>query len=129
MDSGTSKIETIPLPKGDLDLIELINEIEELSKDTSSNALVREYIQNVKTQILDTRTYYKDEELLEIIQKHPYFKNPCKYPIRMISIMKHLKKKGVDVEEKDMDLRVDRLISELPNIERIEFGRYHVNKY
>ncbi len=121
-------MDTIPLPKGDLDLISMINQIEELSKDSSSNALVREYLNDIKTQLLNSKTYYKDEELIEIIKRHPYFKNPCKYPIRMISIMKYLKKKGVDVEEKDMDLRVDRLISDLSNIERIEFGRYRVKK-
>ncbi len=71
---------------------------------------------------------YEDDELISILKKHPYFKNPCKYPIRMISIMKHLKKKGIDVSEKDVDLRVDRLISSISNVDKIEFGFYRVQK-
>ncbi len=71
---------------------------------------------------------YEDDELICILKKHPYFKNPCKYPIRMISIMKHLKKKGIDVSEKDVDLRVDRLISSISNVNKIEFGFYRVQK-
>ncbi len=53
------------------------------------------------------------------IEKHPYFKNPCDYPIRLITIMKYLKKKGVDISYKDMDLIVDRLIQEIDGVEKI----------
>ncbi|MDO4772313.1 MAG: hypothetical protein Q4A72_01880 [Bacillota bacterium] len=67
-----------------------------------------------------------EEELLNAIRKHPYFKNPCKYPIRIISIMKYLKKKGFDVKEKDIDLKVDELISQLPDVTKVDFGLYKI---
>ncbi len=70
----------------------------------------------------------KDEDILALIKKHPYFKNPCKYPIRIISIMKYLKKKGLDVGKKDVDLKVDELISNISNVDKIEFGLYVVRK-
>ncbi len=70
----------------------------------------------------------KDEDILALIKKHPYFKNPCKYPIRIISIMKYLKKKGFNVSEKDIDLKVDQLIASISDVDKIEFGLYVVKK-
>jgi len=58
------------------------------------------------------------------IEKHPYFKNPCDYPIRLVTIMKYLKKKGVDTSYKDIDLIVDRLILEIDGVKKIGDGMY-----
>lgn len=71
---------------------------------------------------------YREEELVDVIKRHPYFKNPCKYPIRIISIMKYLKKKGFDVNEKDFDLKVDQLVSQFPNVIKIDFGLYRIDR-
>ncbi len=70
----------------------------------------------------------QDDDILAVIKKHPYFKNPCKYPIRIISIMKYLKKKGFNVGEEDVDLKVDELITSISNVDKIEFGLYVVRK-
>ncbi|WP_053957591.1 hypothetical protein [Inediibacterium massiliense] len=58
------------------------------------------------------------------IEKHPYFKNPCDYPIRLITIMKYLKKKGVDINFKDMDLIVDKLIQQIDGVKKVGEGMY-----
>ncbi|WZL74599.1 hypothetical protein QBE52_07875 [Clostridiaceae bacterium 35-E11] len=58
------------------------------------------------------------------IQKHPYFKNPCDYPIRLVTIMKYLKKKGVNINYKDMDLIVDKLIQEIEGVTKVGDGMY-----
>ncbi len=58
------------------------------------------------------------------IEKHPYFKNPCDYPIRLVTIMKYLKKKGVDTTYKDIGLIVDKLIQEINGVKKIGDGMY-----
>ncbi|QXM06220.1 hypothetical protein [Crassaminicella indica] len=58
------------------------------------------------------------------IEKHPYFKNPCDYPIRLVTIMKYLKKKGVNIKYKDMDLIVDQLIQEIDGVKKVGDGMY-----
>lgn len=127
MEVSHGNVESVPLPKGDLnieDIIEDINEI--LLEESGSNARLKEYLQKVKFNAKIKKSYYRDEELGNMILKHPYFKNPCKYPIRIISIMKYLKKKGVDISEKDIDLRIDNIISDFPKVKRVEFGYYKI---
>ncbi|TCO80071.1 hypothetical protein [Marinisporobacter balticus] len=58
------------------------------------------------------------------IEKHPYFKNPCDYPIRLVTIMKYLKKKGVNIHYKDMDLIVDKLIQAIDGVKKVGDGMY-----
>ncbi len=127
MDIISGSTESIPLPVGDLNVEDIIENISEpLVGDNRSNARLKEYLKEVKYKAKYKNSYYKDEELEEMILKHHYFKNPCKYPIRIISIMKYLRKKGVDVSEGDIDLRVDNIVSDIPGVERVEFGCYKV---
>ncbi|KXG74341.1 hypothetical protein [Thermotalea metallivorans] len=71
------------------------------------------------------QVYDIDENAIKkSIEKHPYFKNPCDYPIRLITIMKYLKKKGFDTHYKDMDLIVDRLIQEIDGVKKVGEGMY-----
>lgn len=65
-----------------------------------------------------------EESIKKKIQKHPYFKNPCDYPIRLVTIMKYLKKKGVNINYKDMDLIVDNLIQEIDGVTKVGDGMY-----
>lgn len=65
-----------------------------------------------------------EESIKKKIQKHPYFKNPCDYPIRLVTIMKYLKKKGVNINYKDMDLIVDKLIQEIDGVTKVGDGMY-----
>ena len=65
-----------------------------------------------------------EKSIKKKIEKHPYFKNPCDYPIRIITIMKYLKKKGVNIDYKDMDLIVDKLIREMDGVKKVGDGMY-----
>ncbi len=124
MDSHSSLSDNVPLREGVLDVECLIDNLSVmLEQPDLSNARIKEYIENIKLKKIEHKLM-SDQNIKDIILKHPYFKNPCKYPIRLINIMKHLKKKGLDVSEKDIDIRVDRILSGIDGIERIEFGRY-----
>lgn len=70
-----------------------------------------------------------EDSIKSKIEKHPYFKNPCNYPIRLITIMKYLKKKGVDISYKDIDLVVDRLIQEMDGVKKVGNGMYLKKQY
>lgn len=65
-----------------------------------------------------------EKSIKKKIEKHPYFKNPCNYPIRLVTIMKYLKKKGVDIGYKDMDLIVEKLIQEIDGVKKVGDGMY-----
>lgn len=64
------------------------------------------------------------DEIKQLIEKHPYFKNPCNYHIRLITIMKYLKKKGIDVRIPDIDLLVEDIIANIQGVTKIGDGRY-----
>jgi len=63
-------------------------------------------------------------EIRTIIEKHPFFKNPNNYHIRQITIMKYLKKKGVDISIPDMDLLVDEIIVSIEGVKKRGYGQY-----
>lgn len=65
-----------------------------------------------------------EKSIKKKIEKHPYFKNPCDYHIRLVTIMKYLKKKGVNIHYKDMDLVVDKLIQEIDGVKKVGDGMY-----
>ncbi len=64
----------------------------------------------------------------KLIEKHPFFKNPNTYHIRLITIMKYLKKKGVDIQINDMDLLVDEVIQTIDGVKKIADGKYSRNR-
>ena len=68
-----------------------------------------------------------EKRMTELIQKHPYFKNPCRYPIRLLTILKYLKKNGVNLHYTDIDLYVDRLISKLDGVKKVGKGLYRLS--
>ncbi|OPL07796.1 MAG: hypothetical protein AVO33_00135 [delta proteobacterium ML8_F1] len=68
------------------------------------------------------------EKIKDLILKHPFFKNPNHYHIRLITIMKYLKKKGVDITIPDLDLMVDELIASLPGVKKVSSDRYQYKK-
>lgn len=69
-----------------------------------------------------------EDKILEYIKKHPYFKNPCDYPIRLITIMKYLKKKGISINYRDMDLIVEKLILKIHGVQKVGDGMYQSEK-
>lgn len=59
-----------------------------------------------------------------LIEKHPYFKNPNNYVIRLITIMKYLKKKGINTGIKDIDLLVDDIVQTIDGVKKVDYGKY-----
>jgi len=52
------------------------------------------------------------------------FKNPNDYGIRLVTIMKYLKKKGVDVSLPDIDILIDEIVKSCDDVKSSEFGKY-----
>lgn len=69
-----------------------------------------------------------DQELQTIILRHPFFKNPNHYYIRLITIMKYLQKKNIDVSDESADIRVDRVLMSIEGIRRIGNDRYTIGR-
>ncbi len=68
------------------------------------------------------------DKILSQIEKHPYFKNPCAYPIRLITILKYLKGKGFNMNFKDIDIYVDKLIQKVEGVKKVGRGLYKKSK-
>lgn len=64
------------------------------------------------------------DHIKKLIEKHPFFKNPNSYHIRLITIMKYLKKKGVDIAINDIDLLVDEIILKVDGVVKVADGKY-----
>ena len=62
----------------------------------------------------------------ELIAKHPYFKNPCDYPIRLLTILKYLKRKGISMHYADIDIYVDNLLQKMEGVKKVGRGLYIV---
>lgn len=99
-----------------------------LKKYNKSTSQIDQYIHRLEGNMdmeKVVQIYDIDENAIKkSIEKHPYFKNPCDYPIRLLTIMKYLKKKGTDIHYKDMDLIVDRLIQEIDGVKKVGDGMY-----
>lgn len=65
-----------------------------------------------------------EEKLVRQIEKHPYFKNPCDYPIRLITILKYLKSKGFNMNYADIDIYVDRIVQRMEGVKKVGRGQY-----
>ncbi len=66
----------------------------------------------------------KEQDILKQIAKHPYFKNPGDYPIRLLTILKYLKKKGFNMQYKDIDIYIDQLVQKLDGVKKVGRGLY-----
>lgn len=69
-----------------------------------------------------------DEKIISQIEKHPYFKNPCDYPIRLITVLKYLKEKGYNMNYQDIDIYVDKLMQKIEGVKKVGRGLYQKNK-
>ena len=65
-----------------------------------------------------------EEKFIAAIEKHPYFKNPCDYPIRMITILKYLKRRGFNMNYTDIDLYVDKILQKMDGVRKVGRGLY-----
>ena len=73
---------------------------------------------NVNHVILD------EDKIIKQIEKHPYFKNPGDYPIRLLTILKFLKRKGFNMHYKDIDIYIDKIIQKIDGVKKVERGLY-----
>lgn len=108
---------------------ELIKDIKELIENGENHkAQLSSYLQEVEEKIqLQNQNSLENvdkEEVKRLIEKHPYFKNPNSYHIRMITIMKYLKKKKVDISIPDFDLLVDEIIQSIDGVTKVADGKY-----
>ncbi|MGI6205771.1 MAG: hypothetical protein ACOYJI_03950 [Anaerovoracaceae bacterium] len=111
---------------------------EELSFYTELAAIFKEYdkdtqqldflISHLQTQIEEYDngpTVFPDKNEIEtVIRNHPYFKNPCDYPIRLLTILKYLRRKGVNINYADIDLYVDSILSNMSGVKKVGRGLY-----
>ncbi len=116
-----------------LDLHEVLTGIKTLIEQEGAvgeklHAYINTVQEKVEDQIKNGVTDEDKEYIKSLIMKHPYFKNPCDYDIRLITLMKYLKKKGIDVSIKDIDIIVDGIIESIDGVSRIEYGRYRRKK-
>ena len=66
----------------------------------------------------------EEEAIIKQITKHPYFKNPGDYPIRLLTILKYLKKKGFNMHYKDIDIYIDKLVQKMDGVRKVGRGAY-----
>lgn len=111
---------------------DLIKDIKEMIEDDDNHKeKLALYLNDIEKQIetknkLDLESVDRDE-IKKLIEKHPYIKNPNSYHIRLITIMKYLKKKGVDVNIADIDLLVDEIIQTIDGVKKLADGKYKKN--
>lgn len=125
----TNRNQDGPAVSSSVNLNNVIDDIKEvLIKHDNPKKILKEYLNNIESKI-DTERMLKiheinRENIKDMILSHPYFKNPNDYGIRLVSIMKYLKKKGVDVSIPDIDIFVDEIIKSIDAVESVEFGKY-----
>ena len=85
-------------------------------------------IRNLEDQVTEfdaaTPVLPDEERIVRAIEKHPYFKNPCDYPIRLITILKYLKRRGFNMNYTDIDLYVDKLLQKMEGVKKVGRGLY-----
>ncbi len=103
-----------------------------LEKDDNPSQSLQEYLSKVEQSIKEEKKKKLEEvdreHLKSLIEKHPFFKNPNNYYIRLVTIMKYLKKKGVDISLDDMDLVVDEVILSIDGVKKRGYGQYSRHK-
>jgi hypothetical protein len=133
--NATSELPAQELPPSKkLEMNDVLNEIKYLlEKHDNPTEELQRYLDEVSLKINDENRQALaniDQDTVKIlIEKHPYFKNPSSYHIRLITIMKYLKKKGVDITIPDFDLLVDTIILSIDGVEKIGYGKYRRQKF
>ncbi len=124
----------VPVSSRKVEMNDVLNDIKELLEKHDNPSLeLQKYLTEVETQIITQNQKQLDsvdkENIKQLIEKHPYFKNPSSYHIRLITIMKYLKKKGVDITMSDFDLLVDDIILTIEGVEKIGYGKYRRERF
>ena len=136
MSNNTSDVPSAMDEEPDLEMIKIdnvINDIKSIIGDNSqSDEHLKHYISKVEHhlnnhQIQELNSIDK-EQIKGLIKKHPYFRNQCNYNIRLTTIMKYLKKKGLDIHLRNSDLMVDEIILSIDGIEKRGYDKYFMKK-
>lgn len=118
-----------PIASERLERSDIINDIKTLLEQHDNPAdHLQKYIVEVEELIEEEERIQLEavdrDEVKNLIEKHPFFKNPNNYHIRLITIMKYLKKKGIDISIPDMDLLVDEIIQSIDGVTKKGYGQY-----
>ncbi len=118
-----------PIASERLESKDIINDIKTLlEQHDDPTVILQQYIGEVEERIEEEeRTQLETvdrDSIKKLIEKHPFFKNPNNYHIRLITIMKYLKKKGIDINMPDMDLLVDEIIQTIDGVKKRGYGQY-----
>ena len=85
-------------------------------------------IKNMEDQIIEFNVSEpvlpNEDKIIAVIEKHPYFKNPCDYPIRLLTLLKYLRKKGLNVNYADIDIYMDKIIQRMDGVKKVGRGLY-----
>jgi len=107
--------------------IKFLIEKHEDPKDTL-NQYLDQVEERIETHFANQLNLVDQQHIKQLIEKHPYFKNPCNYHIRSITIMKYLKKKGIDISIPDIDLLIEDIMLSIQGVTKIGDGRYKRKK-
>jgi len=124
----------VPEPETSVKKLEMQDVLKDIKKllEKHENPVIElhKYLTDVEVKINDAHKRELNREAIKaLIEKHPYFKNPSTYHIRLITIMKYLKKKGVDITLNDFDLLVDEIIMSIDGVEKISYGKYSRKRF
>lgn len=108
---------------------ELKNCFKEYGKNTDDiDFIIKNLQEQIKAFSAADPTLPDDEKFAAAIEKHPYFKNPCDYPIRLITILKYLKSRGFNMNYTDIDIYVDKIIQKMDGVKKVGRGLYLYKK-
>lgn len=136
MSNNTSDVPSATDDEPDLEMIRIDNVINDIKliigNDTQSDEQLKHYISKVESHLnnhqIQELNSIDREEIKRLILKHPYFRNPCNYNIRLTTIMKYLKKKGLDPHLRNVDLLVDEVIMSIDGIEKKGYDKYFMKR-
>jgi hypothetical protein len=130
MDTIPRQDDEVPNYQESLNVEDILKDIKFLiDEQGGSKDKLKAYLENVEEQVQTLKknsiTELDKQQIKLLVEKHPYFKNPCNYHIRLITIMKYLKRKGVNILVEDIDLVVDSIIATIDGVVKVEYGRYY----
>ncbi|MCK8060699.1 MULTISPECIES: hypothetical protein [unclassified Fusibacter] len=130
MDTIPRQDDEVPNYQEALNVEDILKDIKFLiDEHGGSKDRLKAYLENVEEQVQSFKqnavTEADKQQIKLLVEKHPYFKNPCNYHIRLITIMKYLKRKGINIAIEDIDLVVDSIIESIDGVVKVEYGRYY----
>jgi len=136
MSNNTSDVPSDTDEEPDLEMIKIDNVINDIKSIIGDNAQsdeqLKHYIskveQHLNTHQIQELNSIDKGEIKKLILKHPYFRNPCNYNIRLTTIMKYLKKKGLDIHLRNVDLLIDEIIMSIDGIEKKGYDKYFMKR-